>query len=184
MPERHVYRIDHYHFKKSDKLLLDANVWLLLYSPQYRPDDYRVRTYSSAFKHMVEVRSRICIDAIVLSEFVNALARFAFHNLPPQDKEKLADFKSFRRSSRFRPVAKTIAAACRKVLGLCTRIKSHFVSLDIDALLGQYESGASDLNDLFLTNLCKSRNLTLVTDDGDFRRSGLKVLTANNRLLR
>ncbi len=182
MPERHVHRIDQYHFKKSDKLLLDANVWLLLYSPQYRPDDVRVRTYSSAFKGMVEAQSRIFIDAIVLSEFVNALARFAFHILSPQQRP--ANFKSFRRSSRFRPVAKTIASACRKVLGFCTRIESHFVSLDIDALLGQYECGASDLNDLLLANLCKSRNLTLVTDDGDFRRRGLEVLTANNRLLR
>ena len=81
-------------------------------------------------------------------------------------------------------MAKSITAACRKVLEFCTRIESHFVSLDIDALLSQYESGASDLNDLFLTDLCKSRNLTLVTDDGDFQGSGLKVLTANSRLLR
>ncbi len=182
MPERHIYRIDQYHFKKSDKLLLDANVWLLLYSPQYRPDDVRVRTYSSAFRDMGKAKSRIFIDAIVLSEFVNALARFAFQILPPQQKS--ADFKSFRRSSRFRPVAKTIAAACRKVLVFCTQIESHFVPLNIDVLLGQYEGGASDLNDLLLANLCKSRNLTLGTDDGDFRESGLKVLTANNRLLR
>lgn len=139
MPERHVHRIAQYHFKKSDKLLLDANVWLLLYSPQYRPGDVRVRTYSSAFKGMVEAQSRIYIDAIVLSEFVNALARFAFHILSPQQRP--ANFKSFRRSSRFKPVAKTIAFACRKVLGFCTRIESNFVSLDIDALLGQYEIG-------------------------------------------
>jgi len=182
MPEQPAYRIDQYHFSKSDKLFWDTNVWLFLHSPQYRPSDRRTRVYSSALKRMLEAQSRIFIDAIVLSEFVNALARFAFHILPPQ--EKPANFKSFQRSSRYRPVAKSITAACRKVLEFCTRIESHFVSLDIDALLSQYESGASDLNDLFLTDLCKSRNLTLVTDDGDFRKSGLKVLTANSRLLR
>jgi len=182
MPEQPAYRIDQYHFSKSDKLFWDTNVWLFLHSPQYRLSDRRTRVYSSALKRMLEAQSRIFIDAIVLSEFVNALARFAFHILSPQQRP--ANFKSFRRSSRFRPVAKTIASACRKVLGFCTRIESNFVSLDIDALLGQYEIGASDLNDLLLANLCKSRNLTLVTDDGDFRRSGLEVLTANNRLLR
>ena len=184
MPERHVHRIDQYHFKKSDKLLLDANVWLFLHSPHYRPSDPRTRIYSSAWKRILDAHSLIYIDAIVLSEFVNTLARYAFHTLPKHQKEPMANFKSFRKSSKFRPVAKNIAAACQKVLGFCTRIESHFVSLDIDVLLGQYEIGASDLNDLLLANLCKSRNLTLVTDDGDFRRSGLEVLTANNRLLR
>ena len=184
MPDPGIYQIGSYIFSNSDNLLLDANVGLFLHHPQYKPSDQRIRIYSSALKRMLEAKSQIFIDALVLSEFVNVLARYAFHALPTHQKEKLANFKSFRRSSRFRPVAKNITAACRKVLEFCTRIESHFVSLDIDALLVQYECGASDLNDLLLANLCKSRNLTLVTDDGDFRRRGLEVLTANNRLLR
>jgi predicted nucleic acid-binding protein len=183
MPEQIDYRIAQYHFSKSDNLLFDANVWLYLHHPQYKPSNQQTRIYSSALKRMLEARNRIFIDALVLSEFVNVLARYAFHVLSQHQKDQMNNFKSFRKSSKFRPVAKDIVAACRKILGFCTRIESQFVPLNIDALLSQYEGGASDLNDLLLANLCKSRNLTLVTDDGDFRRSGLKVLTANNRLL-
>ncbi|MGE3978887.1 MAG: PIN domain-containing protein, partial [Nitrospira sp.] len=57
--------IDRYRFTPSDKLLLDANIWLFIYSPQYRPTDRRAKVYSTALKRMLEARSTILIDAVV-----------------------------------------------------------------------------------------------------------------------
>ena len=175
------FRIDRYKFHAGDKLLFDANVWVFIYGSQYRTSDKRTRLYSAAYKRIVEVGCRIFIDAIILSEFVNVLSRLTYHSLPAAKKPQ--DFKTFRRSAAFKPVAKSISDACRRIVNSCTRIESGFTSVDVDALLDRYKAGKSDFNDQILTHLCKHQGFTLVTDDGDFRVGDLKVLTANRRLL-
>lgn len=174
--------IERHTFNPSDKLLLDANVWLFLYSPQYRPTDRRAKVYSTALKAMIAARCAIFIDAIVLSEFVNVLARLAYNSLPHRSRP--SDFKTFRKSSSFKPIAKSIADSCRRVLEIAKPIESGFTSLEAADLFRQYETTQSDLNDLLLAHLCRTEALTLVTDDADFRGSGLAVLTANAKLLR
>lgn len=169
-------------FTPSDRLLLDANVWLFLYSPQYRPTDRRAKAYSTALKRMLDACCAIFIDVIVLSEFVNVLARLAYNSVPAGSRPP--DFKAFRQSSSFKPVAKSITDSCRHIFRIARPIESSFPSLDLDDLLQQYESGRRDLNDLLLAHLCRIQSLTLVTDDGDFHGSGLAILTANPRLLR
>lgn len=180
MPET-AYRIDRYQFSTADSLLFDANVWLFIYSPQYRPIDQRAVLYSAAYKRILEVGCRIFLDALVLSGFVNAFARWAFHSLPPERRPP--DYKAFRKSPAFKPVAKSIANACRRIIAVSTRIESGFASIDADALLARYEGGKADFNDHVLTELCKRQSLTLVTDNGDFRAGGLRIVTANKRLL-
>lgn len=180
MPET-AYRIDRYQFSAADSLLFDANVWLFIYSPQYRPTDQRAMLYSAAYKRILEVGCRIFLDALVLSEFVNAVARWALNSLPPECKPR--DYKAFRKSPAFKPVAKSIVDACRRIVAVSTSIETGFTSLDLDFLFGQYEKGRCDFNDQLLIQLCRREGLTLVTDDGDFRAGGLRIVTANRRLL-
>src|SRR3990172_730256 len=125
-----VGRLSIYGFRETDRLLFDANVWLFLYSPQYGPNDNRVRTYSGAVKSALTVQSHIFVDALVLSEFINAWARFTYNKLPASTKPK--DFKKYRNSPTFRPVAKGIADACRRILGCAMRIDTEFSSLNIN----------------------------------------------------
>ena len=117
-----IRRLSTYRFRETDRLLFDANVWLFLHSPQYGPDDGRVRIYSAAVKNIFAARSRIFIDALVLSEFINAWARFAYNTLPAAAKPR--DFKTYRNSSAFKTVAKSIADACRRILAHAMRIES------------------------------------------------------------
>lgn len=180
MPDA-AHHITGYQFSAADKLFFDANVWLFIYSPQYRPSDQRAGLYSAAYKRILEVQCRIFVDALILSEFVNVLARLAFHSLPSPQKPQ--DYKAFRRSPAFKPVARSIADACRRIVEACTRIESGFASVDVDVLLERYEGGKADFNDQILAQLCNRQGLTLVTDDGDFRDSGLQIVTANRRLL-
>jgi len=176
-----VRRLSTYRFREMDRLLFDANVWLFLYSPQYGPNDNRVRTYSAALKSALGVQSQIFIDALVLSEFINTWARFTYNKLPASLKPK--DFKTYRNSSAFRPVAKGVSDACRRILGHATRIDSEFSSLNIDAVLSGYEAGRADFNDHVLAELCNKKELTLVTDDADLKGLTLNILTENKRLL-
>jgi len=176
-----VRRLSTYHFRETDRLLFDANVWLFLYSPQYGPTDNRVRTYSGAVKSALAAHSQIFIDALMLSEFINAWARFTYNKLPASMKPN--DFKTYRNSPAFRPVAKGIVDACRRMLGFAARIDSEFASLNIDAVLGGYEAGRADFNDHVVAELCDKKQLILVTDDADLKGLTLNILTENRRLL-
>lgn len=181
MPEK-ARSIERHAFNPSDKLLLDANIWLFIYSPQYRPTDRQTKIYSAALKRMLDAGCTIFLDALVLSEFVNVLGRLAYNRLPVSQRP--SDFKSFRNSSAFKATAKRIADSCKRIFQVVTRIESGLVSCDPVDVLHQYEAGRSDINDLLLAHLCRTHALIFVTDDSDFRMSGLSILTANSRLLR
>lgn len=170
--------ITHYDFKSSDELLFDTNIWLFVYGPQ-RPGDSRAAAYSNALAKILAAQSRIYIDVLIVSEFINTYARLKWKVVAPSS----TDFKQFRKSGDFRPIAQDIAADARRVLKHCTRLESGFDSLAIDALLDDYAVGESDFNDQVLATLCKNKGLKLVTDDGDFKGYGVPVVTANRRLL-
>lgn len=167
-----------YAFSYSDRLLLDTNVWMFVQGPN-KPGDNRVAVYSSALAKILAAKSAIHIDVMILSEFINRYARLR-HKL---SEGAPADFKQFRNGADFKPVAQEIAGAVRRVLKNCTRTESGFATVDIVSLIDEYQKGWSDFNDQMLTELCKSRSLTFVTDDGDFKGLGLSLITANKKLL-
>lgn len=68
------------------------------------------------------------IAQMVLSEFVNVLARLAYNSLPAAQRP--SDFKTFRRSSSFKTTAASIADSCKHILQVVTRIESGFASCD------------------------------------------------------
>jgi predicted nucleic acid-binding protein len=160
---------------------LDANVWLLLYGPQYSDSgDQRVKTYSAALKSILAAKCQVFIDVLILSEFINVSARFAYNILPTATRPK---FKDFRKSQAFVRVAQEIAVACRKVMAICSPLDDGFATLDAAKLLSDYGTAQFDFNDQVLALLCETRQLKLVTDDADFSNQKLTILTANRRLL-
>lgn len=169
--------VQHYDFQPQDELFLDANIWLFIYGPQ-NPGNARTRVYSSAFRRILEARSRIYIDVLIVSEFINTYARWQWKLKAPGKA-----FKAFRNSSQFKPVAQEVADNSRRVLSHCSRTESGFGALDADALIDEYAQGVADFNDQVIRNLCRSRNLMLITDDRDFNGQGISILTANERLL-
>ena len=175
------HQVNQYAYSGDDCLLFDTNIWLFLYGPQYSPDNPRVIAYSEAAKRILAAKCHLFIDVLVLSEFVNAWARFEYNRLPGHLRAR--DFKAFRKSDAFTPVARDTATACRKIIGLCTPVNNGFETLNIAALLSDYETGKLDLNDRVLASLCEDRQFKLVTDDADFYNQNVTILTANQRLL-
>jgi predicted nucleic acid-binding protein len=173
--------ISTYLFRPEDELLLDTNIWFSIYGPA-KPGDWRTRVYSKALSKMLAASSRICLDVLILSEYINRYAHLK-HNILKVRPGIDPDFKRFRKSPDFKPVASDIAGDVRQILKHCERIESDLPAIDIDALIGEYGKGDSDFNDQVLAELCKRRNLKLVTHDGDFKDRGLTILTANKALL-
>lgn len=176
-----VEEIAKYVFEASDELLFDANIWFFLYGP-HRPGDPKATIYSGALKGILSAKSRVYIDVLIVSEFINRYARLK-HNLLRHRPGVPRDFKQFRGTSAFKAIAKDIAADTRKILTNCACVDSGFATLNFDSVLNEYGSGDSDFNDLVLVDLCKSKGLKLVTDDGDFKGKNITILTANKKLL-
>lgn len=167
-----------YSFTSHDELLLDANIWLYLYGPQ-RPGDKRTAAYSQAFAKILSARSRICIDVLIVSEFINTYARLQWDVMGRPS----GNFKEFRKSRDFKPIAADIAAAARRVLKHCTCVESEFATLDANQIISEYETGDSDFNDQVIAALCRKKGLKLVTHDSDFYDQGISVLTMNPKML-
>ncbi len=170
--------VKNYTFTVRDNLFLDANIWLYLHGPQQSPAPSYVKTYSDTYKRILSAKSKIYVDALIVSEFINRYARLQ-HSLIAPTK----GFKEFRDNPFFKIHAQSIADGVKRILKNCTRIESGFAELKIDAVLDDYAAGSSDFNDQVIAELCKRKGLTLVTHDGDFRDPDLSVLTANRSLL-
>lgn len=168
-------------FQASDRLLLDANVWLSLFGPQSLANRNAAK-YALAFRSILLARCRVHVDSLIMSEFVNRYAR-AEHRLILKAGNVADDFKRFRGTPDFLPIAHRIAAAARDILRHCTRIESGFSQCDVASLLREYEQGNRDFNDQIVAELCKREGLALITDDADFKGQDIAILTANQRLL-
>lgn len=173
-----VISVEGYPFTPEDELLLDTNIWLFVFGPQ-KPGSKKATTYSRVLANILAANSRIYIDALIVSGFINAYARLKWNVMGNPH----GNFKRFRKSRDFKPIARDIAADIRRVLRHCHRVEDDFNVLNIDRLVTEFERGDSDFNDQVIAALCRNRGLKLVTDDGDFRDCDIPIVTANKRLL-
>lgn len=178
MVNNNVLDIQTHTFSADERIFLDANIWLLVYGPS-PASPRRTRIYSAAWSDICNKKCAVHIDMVVLSEFVYQYARME----QGQTGNGNIAFKDFRRSPAFTPVAADITKAVKSILTYCIRLESGFVTLDIDNVLQQIETGTTDFNDQVIESICRKNNLTLITDDSDFPKNSLNILTANNRLL-
>jgi predicted nucleic acid-binding protein len=169
--------VERYDFDESDRVFLDANIWMFIYGPPQRKD--KTSVYSSALRRLLDARSRIFIDLLVISEMINSYARLKWKLIAPECR-----FKTFRNSPEFADVAEEIADYVDRSVKLCSRIENNYQSFDLSALMGEYRTGGFDFNDQVICGLCRNRGWKLITDDGDFDTQGITILTANARLLR
>jgi predicted nucleic acid-binding protein len=169
--------IRQYVFSATDRLMLDTNIWLLIYGPQ-SPIDPRTALYSAALRRILEAQSRIYIDLVVIAEFINTYARMKQRLIAPRQS-----FKDFRRSADFQAVAQDIVADAKSLTKQCAWAASDLELAVVDSLLDTYELGQSDFNDQIIAASCAQQGLTLITDDSDFKDFHVAIITANQKLL-
>lgn len=166
-------------FTSTDALLLDANIWIFLNGPAADPTDWRVKTYSNIYSRLLAAGSKLLLDVLVLSEFVNRFARLEMKRLQPGQN----DFKAFRNSADFLPVAKAIETQVGLILMACRPLDHPFSEWNHAGLLKDFSAGTVDMNDQLLVENCRKHKIALLTNDGDFTNGGIPVFTANNKLL-
>ena len=171
-------------FSDADRILPDANFWINVFGPiaAVGNPSQRVQTYSNSLQRMIRSHAQLFLDVLILSEFVNTLARQEF-NSKFISAYGAKGFKRFRDSADFQPVAKMIASECRKICRLTTRVDHSFSNWSMGDLLEEFGKGGEDFNDQMIVESAKQNGFMLLTDDGDMIKGGLKVLTANPRLI-
>jgi predicted nucleic acid-binding protein len=176
-----VVDIRSYTFRSEDRLLLDTNIWLLVYGPNADSDDRRTKAYSAALRKMREHKAKIFTDELILSEFINRFARWEYGQLAPSTRPQY--FKEFRKSPAFKQVAQEIAASAKMILKMTVCCDSGFDRMNVEQMLIEFETGNFDFNDQIIFELCKAKQFILVTDDGDFKTTDISILTVNRALL-
>ena len=175
------YDLASYSFSSGEQILVDTNIWLYLFPAPGNPQQFIAGQYSTAFSRLVSAKAQPVLDPMVLSEYLNRYCRIEWEG---NFKAKYQTFKKFRQSADFHSVVSSAHVFASKILSFC---QIHSVSadeLDLKQALTDFASGHVDFNDALLVDLCKKRNLKLMTNDADFQHGGIEVLTTNTRLLR
>jgi predicted nucleic acid-binding protein len=170
-------------FSDKDRILVDANVWLYLFAPN-PPGSAAVRSYSAVFTSMQKNRANLYLDVLVLSEFVNRYARLEHQIQKNAGAAVSHDFKTFRDSPDFVPIAQAIQASVMKIGKYAQLLDHPLTACDLPAVLAEFASGRRDINDELLAQCCKKHGLVLLTNDADLGHVGITILTTNPQLLR
>ncbi|AYR28220.1 type II toxin-antitoxin system VapC family toxin [Akkermansia muciniphila] len=175
------YDLSSYSFSSGEQILLDTNVWLYLFPAPNNPSISFATQYSTAFSNLVSAQAQPVLDPMVLSEYLNRYIRIEWEGFY---KPQYPKFKDFRNSSDFPVIASAGETFAKKILSFCQIHSLPADELDLHRALSSFAAGGKDFNDALLVDICKKRNLKLMTNDGDFQNGGIEVLTTNTKLLR
>lgn len=167
----------------GDNFFFDANIWLSVYGPIGNYNNRQATHYSKLFYKLQNKSCDIYTNDIVISEYINRFSRMEFIQRQEELDLKNNEFKKFRDSEDFKEIAPEIAANLRKIVRLSKICNHNMDDLALFEVADNFESGKHDFNDLIITEICRDKNLILVTDDGDFNNYNLKLVTVNEKML-
>lgn len=175
------YDLSSYSFQQGEKILLDTNIWLYLFPAPTNSSNNYAKKYSKAFSNLLSAKAQPVLDSMILSEYLNRYIRIEWAG---NYKLKYPIFKDFRKSYDFFHVGKSAEIFANKILSFCEIHSISANELDLKKALAGFSLGKVDFNDAILVEICKKRDLKLMTNDGDFLDGGIEVLTANKYLLK
>jgi len=165
-------------FAEGERILPDANFWVYLYGPGAVPGNKLTATYSAVFGQLLTANAELFLDVLVLSEFVNVFARTQY-----KQKNPGTDFKTWRNTPDFVPVATAIQTQTMQILAVAKPLDHAFATWNLTGVFTDFAAGGHDVNDQLLTETCRHHQLNFLTHDGDCTEGGITVYTANPHLL-
>jgi len=175
-------RIDRYSFYSNDRLFIDANVLLLVYGPQDRPNDPLVFSYSDAMRKAIWKKAEFFTHILTITEYVSNHCRIEFkRRFPEVSKEFTRKYKEYRKTDDFSKVIKDIALSLKNILAICKIEEGATSDSVIREAVTVMGKGQIDFCDQIIAELCFRKGYTLVTHDLDFRCCPVRVLSANRK---
>jgi predicted nucleic acid-binding protein len=168
------YKLQEYCKLPERDVFIDANVLIYLFWPtgQHTFEN----NYAQVFRNLINQGNNLFIDFLVISEVVNRIIRIEHKKINPNQK-----FKDFRNSRDGKSVLSDIFIIVKNdILNHFTMIGKAFNKNEIENFLTVDEL---DIIDKAIVAICIENNLVLLTNDSDFKNSGIDILTGNPRLL-
>lgn len=158
-----------YKIKSTDKVFVDTNILIFLFSPSYVQSNHnQIEKYSAIFTSLVKNKCTLYVNSHVVSEFINRCLRIDFDNNYNINGDKNYK-KDYRVSQEYLKTIQIVLKELKKFLKLANHINDDFVSFDISTAYTTTKE--SDFNDLIIADTVRKNNLKLLSDDGDFKNS-------------
>ena len=176
---------------KSDRFLVDTNVWLWMsYSNlQYvdnGPEHYQTEYYPNYLSQAMCIKAKLIKCELSFAEIAYRIENVE-RNLYEQSQAQKIDTKAYRynyqklRNDMLEELQGVMYSVNSMSEPLSVTIDDNSTSLSI----GQLRTWLVDAYDLFIIQTMKQNSITqIITDDGDFSTvSGLLVFTANRNVI-
>lgn len=183
-----VYDWNTYDFKEGSLVLVDTNIWIKAFPKVADPST--VNPYTAFIGNLVERGVRIGFDVVVAGEFVHTFVHLEQnrHNRLCQIGERTDEFrkfKDFRESPYYTQAIEDALFLLKQILEFpnIERVDYPFSQINLNEMFKRLSTGKIDWNDSLISENCRSHQWVLATNDGDFIREGLDVVTNNQTLL-
>ena len=164
------------------RVLFDANIWIIINGLCGGGPGRRVAAYSNAYDHLLKKKNRIVVNDYVLGEIANRSTKFEYQ-LAKQANPQIDSYKKYRQRPEFAPKMKFICDTCLDIVRSCEFVQVGRSKVDIVNAINEFCSGRLDFSDVILAEHCVQEGCYFMTDDADFNGSGLRLITANRRLI-
>ncbi len=157
------------------KILFDANILIYLFWPTGR---YHWESkYAGAYNRLRQQGNELLVDFLMISEVINRVMRIEYSKLTTN-----INYKDFRNSD----IGKETLNDIYLIVG--DNVLRNFdvigKAFDKQEILRFLTVDELDFVDKATVALCEENSLVLLTNDSDFKLSGIDILTSNPALLR
>ena len=180
MSKNNIHDASTYPFCSDDKVLIDANIWLYLFSPPCNPQRREAKQYGQVFKKMQAAKVVIVTDQFLISEYLNTYARIEFGAVRTHYNN---NYKYFRRSSDFLHIATAASSFAKKILSLSIHHENMIDLTMITNAVNDFQKAKIEFNDSFFVQLCQRNHYKLLTNDFDFYSSPIEIITCQPKML-
>lgn len=181
-----LYRLSEYNFNRTDRVVLDTNVLLLIhYGIGVGPQDPRLPAYSGVVSKVIQRQSETVVLDVTLSEFINAAERISGKDWAYRQGLRsfgTEELKRFRASgSPYRTTIKDIEQGVDQILKSYKLDRAGYHPNDSLAILAEMSTKKVDFNDVLIARYCQVADACIITDDGDFQVYAQHVDIISNR---
>lgn len=165
----------------SDSYLFDTNVIFDLYGMGATSSPFR-DVFSKLLNKILSDGGKVFSTTVILSEFINLTLRSSL-NWYNEEQSTDLNMKRYRKTEHYWDAAQGASDEAALIIGETTFIDSNFSLDEIMLISDQVASDSLDITDLIISQICEKNDLVLVTNDADFKSTGLNIITANPKLV-
>ncbi len=160
---------------KNESIFCDANILIYLYGITFDEDYSDV--YSKILKKLLKNNNSLYIDYTVISEYINRCHRIDYKTHKQKIKNHNLKYKDYRNSQQGQDSMKDIYSVTNNIIENFYNIVGKEYKLeDIKSFIKKADE---DFSDKAIINLCDEKSFYLLTNDIDFKNSGLNIISAN-----